>query len=73
MRMKQPKLLEQDYSPQGSIRQAVNNMPTIVEEGARVGAAMPVSAVLLRLAQDAGAAGWDDQDMSVIRKALAVA
>ena len=70
MRMKLPKLLEQDYAPQGSIRQACNNMQMIVNEGERVGASTPVSAVILELVLDASARGWDDQDMIAITKVL---
>jgi 3-hydroxyisobutyrate dehydrogenase len=72
MRMKLPKLLTEDYTPQGSIRQAINNMQMIVDEGARVGAATPVSQVMLDLVRAADGAGWSDEDMSAMTKALAM-
>lgn len=71
MRMKLPKLRDRDYTAQGSIRQAVNNMTMICEEGARVGASMPLSNVVLDLVRDAQAAGWSDEDMIVIEKVIA--
>lgn len=71
MRMKLPKLLERDYAPQGSIRQAANNMAMIVEEGRRVGAEMPTSQVVLQLVAEAQAAGWEGEDMIAIEKAIA--
>jgi len=71
MRMKLPKLRERDFAPQGSIRQAVNNMSMITEEGARVGVAMPVSEVMLSLAREAFEAGWSDEDMIALEKAIA--
>jgi 3-hydroxyisobutyrate dehydrogenase len=72
MRMKLPKLLEEDFSPQGSIRQAVNNTVMIVEEAARVGAETPGIAVMRELVEEAAAAGWSDQDMAAITKVLAL-
>ena len=71
MRMKLPKLLSEDYAPQGSIRQACNNMTMIVDEGDRMGAATPVSAVMLELVTAAAEAGWHDQDFSIVTKVLA--
>ncbi len=71
MRMKLPKLIHEDYAPQGSIRQAVNNTTMIVNEGKRVGAAMPTTEVMLALVQEAFAAGWENEDMAAVTKALA--
>ncbi len=71
MRMKLPKLLTQDYAPQGSIRQAVNNMTMIVDEGARVGAATPTSDAILTLVEEAHAAGLADEDITALTKTLA--
>lgn len=71
MRMKLPKLLNEDYAPQGSIRQACNNMKMIVDEGARMGAPMPTSQVMLDLANAAARAGWQDEDMIAMTKVLA--
>jgi 3-hydroxyisobutyrate dehydrogenase len=71
MRMKLPKLLDEDYAPQGSIRQACNNMKMIVDEGARIGAPMPVSQVMRDLVDAAARAGWQDEDMIAMTKVLA--
>lgn len=71
MRMKLPKLLNEDYAPQGSIRQACNNMQMIVDEGRRIDAAMPTALVMLELAQKAVEAGWENEDMIAITKVLA--
>ena len=71
MRMKLPKLLDEDFAPQGSIRQACNNMQMIVDEGARVGAPMPASQVMLDLVEEAARAGWHDEDMTAMTKVLA--
>lgn len=71
MRMKLPKLLHEDFAPQGSIRQACNNMQMIVDEGTRVGAAVPAAKVMLGLVQDAAGAGWDAEDMIAMTKVLA--
>lgn len=70
LRMKLPKLLAGDFAPQGSIRQACNNMQMIVDEGARVGAAVPTAQVMLALVQEASRSGWDDQDMIAMTKVL---
>ena len=72
MRMKLPKLLNEDYDPQGSIRQACNNMQMIVDEGARMGASMPIAEVMLDLVEEAAGAGWHDEDMIAITKVLAM-
>lgn len=71
MRMKLPKLLAGDYTPQGSIRQACNNMTMIVDEGARVGASVPAAEVMLDLVLEASRKGWDDEDMIAMTKVLA--
>ena len=71
MRMKLPKLLDEDYAPQGSIRQACNNMKMIVDEGARIGAPVPVSQVMRDLVDAAARAGWQDEDMIAMTKVLA--
>lgn len=71
MRMKLPKLLDEDYAPQGSIRQACNNMKMIVDEGARIGAPVPVSQVMRDLVDAAARAGWQDEDMVAMTKVLA--
>ena len=71
MRMKLPKLLREDYTPQGSIRQACNNMQMIVDEGARVGAAVPIVMIILELVEEASRTGWDAEDMTAIAKVLA--
>ena len=71
MRMKLPKLLNEDYAPQGSIRQACNNMKMIVDEGARMGAPMPTSQVILDLFEEAARAGWQDEDMIAMTKVFA--
>ncbi|MCG6882242.1 MAG: NAD(P)-dependent oxidoreductase [Silicimonas sp.] len=71
MRMKLPKLLQDDFAPQGSIRQACNNMQMIVDEGTRVGAAMPISETTLDLVTEASRIGWDDEDIVAITKVLA--
>lgn len=71
MRMKLPKLLNEDYAPQGSIRQACNNMQMIVDEGARMGAPMPASQVMLDLVLEAAQAGWHNEDMTAMTKVLA--
>ena len=71
MRMKLPKLLNEDYAPQGSIRQACNNMQMIVDEGARMGAPMPVSQVMRDLVEEAARSGWVDEDMIAMTKVLA--
>ena len=71
MRMKLPKLLSEDYAPQGSIRQACNNMKMIVDEGARMGAPMRTSQVMLDLVEEAARAGWQDEDMIAMTKVLA--
>lgn len=70
MRMKLPKLLDEDYTPQGSIRQACNNMKMIVDEGTRMGAPMPTAQVMFELAQEAASAGWENEDMIAITKVL---
>ena len=71
MRMKLPKLLDRDYAPQGSIRQACNNMRMIVDEGRRVGAAVPAAHVMLDLVEEAAKFGWGEEDMIAITKVLA--
>lgn len=70
MRMKLPKLIHEDYAPQGSIRQACNNMRMIVDEGARVGAAVPTIQVILQLVEEAAERGWENEDMIAIIKVL---
>ena len=71
MRMKLPKLLEGDFSPQGSIRQACNNMRMIVDEGVRVGASVPAAEVMLDLVEEAARAGFENEDMIAMTKVLA--
>jgi len=71
MRMKLPKLLAGDFAPQGSVRQASNNMQMIVDEGARVGAAVPAAQVMLALVEEAARSGWGDEDMIAMTKVLA--
>ena len=71
MRMKLPKLMAEDYAPQGSIRQACNNMTMIVDEGARMGAAMPVPSVMLDLVLAAAESGWENEDFAIMTKVLA--
>lgn len=70
MRMKLPKLLNEDYTPQGSIRQACNNMQMIVDEGARIGTSMPTANVMRNLVEEAARSGWQDEDMVAIAKVL---
>ncbi len=71
MRMKLPKLVDGDYAPQGSIRQARNNMKMIVDEGARMGAPMPTSEVILELVEEAARSGWEEEDIISMTKVLA--
>ena len=70
MRMKLPKLLADDFAPQGSVRQACNNMQMIVDEGVRVGAAVPAAEVMLALVSQAARSGWGDEDMTAVTKVL---
>lgn len=70
MRMKLPKLIDADHSPQGSVRQALNNLVMITEAGAEVGATMPVNTSLRALYEAGQAAGLADKDMVAIIEIL---
>jgi len=59
----------EDFETQA--RQACNNMKMIVDEGARMGAPMPTSQVMLDLVEEAARAGWQDEDMIAMTKVLA--
>ncbi len=75
MRMKPPKLIEGkliegEFSPQGSIRQSVNNLRMITEAGAELDAPMPVNSVLHAMFEEAKEAGLADEDMVAISTVL---
>ncbi|MEM1077932.1 MAG: NAD(P)-dependent oxidoreductase [Pseudomonadota bacterium] len=70
MRMKLPKLIEREFSPQGSIRQSVNNLRMITEAGAELGAPMPVNSALRAVFEEGKEAGLADEDMVAASKIL---
>ncbi|MEM6467216.1 MAG: NAD(P)-dependent oxidoreductase [Pseudomonadota bacterium] len=71
MRMKLPKLLSGDHSPQASIRQAVNNTVMITDEADRIGAHTPTLQVMRAVVEDASAQGMANEDVTAITKTLA--
>ncbi|MEO0991513.1 MAG: NAD(P)-dependent oxidoreductase [Pseudomonadota bacterium] len=68
MRMKLPKLLSEDYAPQGSVRQFVNNTAIMSGAGREVGAAMPIVDGLKAIAAVAAREGLQDEDMTALIK-----
>ncbi|MEM8629689.1 MAG: NAD(P)-dependent oxidoreductase [Pseudomonadota bacterium] len=71
MRMKLPKLIDEDYAPQGSVRQGINNMTMIADAGTDAGVTMPVSVLMRDLFTAASEMGFHDEDMIAIAKVLA--
>lgn len=70
MRMKLPKLIGAEYSPQGSIRQAVNNLRMITEAGAELGAPMAMTTVARELFEAGHSRGLAEEDMTATVKIL---
>lgn len=70
MRMKLPKLIEGEFSPQGSIRQSVNNLRMITEAGAELGAPMLINSALRAMFEEAKEVGLADEDMVAMSKIL---
>lgn len=70
MRAKMAKLIAEDYAPQGSVRQGINNMSMIADAGADVAADVGGVRVLRDLFRAAGEAGFLDEDMTAIVKVL---
>ena len=68
MRKKLPKLLSEDYAPQGSVRQFVNNTAIMSGAGREVGAAMPIVDGLKAIAAVAAREGLQEEDMTALIK-----
>lgn len=71
MRMKLPKLIAQDYAPQGSILNGLDNLSLMLGSGRSVGAAMPMTEAAERLWRDCAARGHLDDDMSAVLETYA--
>jgi 3-hydroxyisobutyrate dehydrogenase-like beta-hydroxyacid dehydrogenase len=69
-RMKAPKFLQRDFSPQASNLRVAETFDYIIETASQTGAAVPVASVNHQLYQAAIDAGFGDEDMCAIMKVL---
>jgi 3-hydroxyisobutyrate dehydrogenase-like beta-hydroxyacid dehydrogenase len=69
-RMKAPKFLQREFSPQASNARVAETFDYIVETASQTGASVPVSTVNHRLYREAIDAGFGDEDMCAIIKVL---
>lgn len=71
MRMKLPKLINEDFSVQASVYQALNNQQMMLAAGAEVGAAMPMVETARSLQMQAAELGCSKMDLTAILKSYA--
>jgi 3-hydroxyisobutyrate dehydrogenase-like beta-hydroxyacid dehydrogenase len=69
-RMKAPKFLQREFSPQASNARVAETFDYIVETASQMGASVPVSTVNHRLYREAIQMGFGDEDMCAIIKVL---
>jgi len=70
MDAKGPKMVRDEFEPQARLAQHIKDVRLILEEAARGGAALPISAVHLDLLEQAEAAGLGELDNSAIIRVI---
>ena len=69
-RMKAPKFLNRDYSPQASVIQATEGLRSVVETAAKTGSFVPGAIADLELYERAVESGLGDEDITAVVKVL---
>lgn len=70
MDAKGPKMVNGEFAPQARLAQHIKDVRLMLEEAARGGASLPISAVHLELLEQADAAGLGDLDNSAIIRVI---
>lgn len=70
MDAKGPKMVDQEFTPQARLSQHIKDVRLMLEEAARGGASLPISAVHLTLLEQAEAAGLGELDNSAIIRVI---
>lgn len=70
MEVKGRKMVERDYRPQARLLQHLKDVHLILQAANEVGLALPLTETHRRLMEQAEAAGWGDQDNSVVLEVL---
>ena len=70
MDAKGPKMVHGDFTPQARLSQHIKDVRLMLEEAARSGASLPLSATHLKLLEEAEAAGLGELDNSAIIRAI---
>jgi 3-hydroxyisobutyrate dehydrogenase-like beta-hydroxyacid dehydrogenase len=70
MDVKGRKMIEGDFSTQAKLSQHAKDIRIVLEEGQRVGLALPLSHLHLALLEQAESAGWGEMDNSVVIRAV---
>lgn len=70
MEVKGRKMVERDYRDQARLSQHLKDMRLILQSAAEAGLALPLAETHRRLMEQAEAAGWGEQDNSVILEVL---
>jgi 3-hydroxyisobutyrate dehydrogenase-like beta-hydroxyacid dehydrogenase len=70
MDAKGPKMVQAEFTPQARLSQHIKDVRLMLEEAARGGASLPISAVHLQLLEQAEAAGLGELDNSAIIRVI---
>lgn len=70
MEVKGRKMVERDYRPQARLSQHLKDVRLILQAANEAGLALPLTETHRRLMEQAEAAGWGDQDNSVVLEVL---
>ena len=70
MDAKGPKMVDGEFTPQARLSQHIKDVRLMLEEAARSGTSLPMSAVHLELLEQAEAAGFGELDNSAIIRVI---